>query len=384
MMKAPLGACYGLVLWFLAANTTMAAPPSPAHLADYDAELRGPDGRVDTGTLVARLKELGVGTYYWLVWHAETDWDDLKLFLPKARQANIEVWVYLVPPSEGSGTAGPPSKPFGLDFHRWAEEIARLSLQETNLTGWVIDDFCANHALFTPAYLRQMQARAKSINRHLMFLPLMYFSEINARFAEDYQPVIDGVVVAYLQDREEIERTWAFLNDAPIPAATDFVYPWDTPSHEGDFVMASQAAKVQAGGRCRIDFRERDDFNGPTAGYHFKQVLVDSKPVWEEDVAGGPTGWRQIQVDVTQAVQGRSNVTIAFRLLDKRGVSNFGVRWQLDKLRAENLQFAADLTTPQAWEKAAKGHFETGFGEPATGGKRRFHVPFISMTAGDA
>ena len=57
---------------------------SAFHLADYDAELRKPDGRVDTEAMVGRLKELGVTKYYWLVWHAPTDWDDLRTFLPKA------------------------------------------------------------------------------------------------------------------------------------------------------------------------------------------------------------------------------------------------------------------------------------------------------------
>ena len=70
------------------------------HLADYDSELRRPDGRVDIDAMVSRLKELGVTTYYWLLWHASTDWDDLKLFLPQAAEAGIDVWAYLVPPSE--------------------------------------------------------------------------------------------------------------------------------------------------------------------------------------------------------------------------------------------------------------------------------------------
>ena len=68
---------------------------SPPHFADYDSEPRRADGHVDGEALLARLKELHVTTYYWLVWHARTDWDDLKLFLPKAAEANIEVWVYL-------------------------------------------------------------------------------------------------------------------------------------------------------------------------------------------------------------------------------------------------------------------------------------------------
>src|SRR5215471_514150 len=107
------------------------------HLADYDAELRGPDGRVDTSAMVQRLKELGVTTYYWLIAHAATDWDDLKLFLPQAAKAHIEVWAYLVPPSESAPHySNLYPEPFRLDYLRWAQEIARLSLQHTNLTTW--------------------------------------------------------------------------------------------------------------------------------------------------------------------------------------------------------------------------------------------------------
>ena len=74
------------------------------------------------------------------------------------------------------------SEPFRLDYGRWAEEIARLSLQHTNLTGWVIDDFYANHEFFTPAAVRDLQNRAKGINPRLAFLPLMYFGEIRRPF----------------------------------------------------------------------------------------------------------------------------------------------------------------------------------------------------------
>jgi hypothetical protein len=358
--------------------------PTRPHLADYDAELRRADGRVDIDAMAARLKELGVTTYYWLVWHAPTDWDDLKLFLPKAAEAGIDVWVYLVPPSESPPKYGSQySEPFRLDYHRWAEEIAKLSLQHPNLTAWVIDDFYANHELFTSGYLREMQARAKRINPRLAFLPLMYFDEIRAKFAEDYRQVIDGVVVAYLQDRDEIEWTWAILNDAAVVPPGELGYPWNMPSEAGDFGMAGQSARVQPADRYVLSFRERDDFTGPTAGYHFKQVLVDGAVVWEEDVAGGPAAWRKVSVDVTEQMRGKASVTVAFRLLDKKGVSNFGVRWRLSELRAENLQFAADLGEPGKWKVERQGAFEASFGGEVKAGQRRFHIPFISMTAGD-
>lgn len=354
------------------------------HLADYDSEFRLANGRVDIDAMVKRLKELGVTTYYWLVWHAATDWDDLKVFLPKASRAGIEVWVYLVPPSESPPQYGSQySEPFRLDYGRWAEEIARLSLQHPNLTAWVIDDFYANHELFTPAYLRDLQTRSKGINPRLAFLPLMYPNEMRRKFVEDYRGVIDGVVVAYLQDRDDIERTWALLNDAALPPASELRFPWNTPSCAGDYGMASQSAKVLPANRYEVQFLERDDFIGPTAGYHYKQLLLDGTVVWEEDVAGESNSWHKVTVDLTQNVLGKTNVTLAFRLFDKRAVSNFGVHWRLAELRAENLQLAADLSKPQKWRLSERGAFEGGFGRATKSAQRRFHVPFVSMTAGD-
>jgi hypothetical protein len=358
-------------------------PFSRPHLADYNSELRGPDGRVDTDRMVKRLKELGVTTYYWLIWHAATDWDDLKVFLPEAAQAGIDVWVYLVPPSESPPNYGARySEPFRLDYVRWGEEIARLSVDHPNLTAWVIDDFYANHRFFTPAYLQKVQASAKAINPRLAFLPLMYFREMRPQFVADYRDVIDGVVVAYLQDREEIERTWAILNDATLPPTSELSHPWDTPSKAGDYVMASQSARVLPADWYEVRFLQRDDFKGPTAGYHYKQLLVDGTVVWEEDVAAGSSSWCKVAVDVTERVRGKTEITLAFRLLDKKGVSNFGVQWCVKELRGENLELAADLSELPKWTTSRQGAFETGFGVSPKVGQRRFHVPFISMTAG--
>jgi hypothetical protein len=355
------------------------------HFADYDSEPRRPDGHVDADPLLARLKELQVTTYYWLVWHAATDWDDLKLFLPKAAQANLQVWVYLVPPTESApqyGTAYP--EPFRLDYARWAEEIARLSLQHTNLTGWVIDDFYANHAFFTPDAVRGLQSQAKRLNPRLAFLPLMYFGEIRRAFVQDYHEVIDGVVVAYPQDRDEIDQARAILNDDAVALPGELSFPWSTPSQPGDFVQASQSAKVLAGTAQHLCFRERDDFSGPTTGYHFKQFLVNGAVVWEEDVAGGTNAWREIIVDVTPAARGNTNLNIAFGLLDKRGVSNFGFRWRVKDLQADGLALAAGLDHPQQWQVSQRGPFEAGFGDRLKPPEHRFHIPFIVMTAGHA
>ncbi len=206
-------------------------------LGDYDSELRLANGRVNIGMLATRLKDLGVTSYYWLLWHASTDWEDLKLFLPKAAEAGIAVTVYLVPPSESPPHADWYSEPFRLDYKRWGEEIARLSLEHPNLTSWIIDDFYANHELLTPVYVGDMQARAKKVNPGLVFMPLMYYSEINAQFAEDYRGVIDGVVVAYPHDREEISRARTPLNGRDSSDGGRFHIPFIvmTAGVEGEF-----------------------------------------------------------------------------------------------------------------------------------------------------
>src|SRR5438093_3969752 len=89
-----------LLLSALALPAAATPPGLSGILGDYDAEPRGGDGHVDVTRLAARLDSLGATTYCWLVWHRSTDWEDLQAFLPLADRAGIDVWVYLVPPSE--------------------------------------------------------------------------------------------------------------------------------------------------------------------------------------------------------------------------------------------------------------------------------------------
>ncbi len=357
------------------------AGPGAARLiiGDYDAELRGADRRVDCELLVRQLKALGVNTYFWLIWHAETDWDDLHRFLPLAREAGIDVWVYLVPPSEP-----PPSKPFGLDFVRWGQEIARLSLKHSNLKGWVIDDFYANGKILRPEYVAEVQKAAKAINPKLVFYPLMYFHEIHYVFTEAYGPVIDGVVVAYPQDREEIIRAAKVLRDEePLPARCRMEYPWEKPSHPGEMVQISRKVTPTPGRKkYAVTFRYRDSFTGPTEGYHFLQVLVDGRVVWEQDVAGGQFKWYPAHVDLTEAVAGKKQVTIALRCYDKKGVSNFGVWVEWGQVKLEGFrERELPIGDAKAWTVQARGEWSVRF-YPQRGGQGRLRLPFIVMPAG--
>jgi hypothetical protein len=163
----------------------------------YGAPPRLANGHVDNERLLKELRDIHANTYHWLIWTKTNDWDDLKLFLPKARAEKIKVWVTLVPPSESAPKTAWYSEPFRLDYVRWAEEFARLSLQETNLVAWSVDDFTHNLNFFTPEYLGKILNASREINPKLAFVPCCYFKAMTPQFAEKYAPLLDGILFPY-------------------------------------------------------------------------------------------------------------------------------------------------------------------------------------------
>ncbi|AUS09033.1 hypothetical protein C1X05_09365 [Laceyella sacchari] len=167
---------------------------------------------VDTPAMIKKLKELNVNTYYYLNWYQPTDWDDFKdEFLPAAKEAGINVVLYLVPPSESTGSR--KSYPYTTDYVAWGKAIAELSVQYDNLIGWAIDDFNHNLDFFTPEYMAKMREASTVINPNLKFLPsfmpLMYFPALTEEFLRTRGDYIDGVIVAYRDDPYRNTSVWS-------------------------------------------------------------------------------------------------------------------------------------------------------------------------------
>ncbi len=364
-----------------------AAAQTP-YIGDYDAELRLASDRkhVDCELMVQRLQELGANTYMWLMWHSPNDWDDLHDFLPLAQEANITVWAYLVPHSETAFQDGkmPYSEPFKLDYVKWAEEIAKLSLEYDNLVGYVIDDFWGNFdkpERFTPEYTRQMVEAGKAINPELRFYPLMYYRQFGLDFVEKLAPIIDGAVAAYPKDRAEIERALTFLNDEyMVPANVTIVYPPDKPSEAGDHGFITQTAKVTEAGQASATFAYADSYQGPTEGYHVMQLRVDDEVVWEEDAGGQDDA--EATVDLSEAVAGKDEIKLALGVFDKKGVGNYAVRARFSDLRVKGIQIPdADLSDSDSWAQDLAGAFQVQF-SPGYEGEGKFYLPLIVMPSG--
>jgi hypothetical protein len=173
-----------------------------------------PNGRTDVQKLVDQLVEIHANTYCFCIHGNTNQWDDLQLFLPLARKAGIRVWGSVVPPSESPPRSHAYAEPFRLDYERWAVEFAKLSLRETNLIAWSIDDFTHNLKIYTPEQVKKMLDAARVIHPHFAFVPCCYYSAVTPEFVKNYMPLLDGFLFPYRH-----ESGGANLKDADLVGA---------------------------------------------------------------------------------------------------------------------------------------------------------------------
>jgi hypothetical protein len=217
-----------------------ATQPNPAHdgsrtdrskvlmgtRATYCSAPRKADGRVDVDKLVHELVEAGANTYSFCIHAQATDWDDLKLILPRAREKQIRIWASIVPPSESPPRTKSYAEPFRLDYNRWAVEFANLSLRETNLVAWSIDDFTHNLSVFSPAYVTNMLAAQRKINPCLAFVPCCYFPAIKPQFVTNYCSMLDGILFPYRHESAGANLKDASLVEPELNKIKEAVGPW--------------------------------------------------------------------------------------------------------------------------------------------------------------
>ena len=102
-------------------------------------------------------------------------------------------------------------------------------------------------------------------------------------------------------------------------------YPWNQGSSAGDYAKVTQTIN---GSQITEDSHllrvwVRDDYNGGTSGYHFKQVVAGDTVLWEDDVSGNEGGWISADMNISDYIGEDLNLTL--RVYDKKGVGNFGV-----------------------------------------------------------
>lgn len=119
-----------------------------------------------------------------------------------------------------------------------------------------------------------------------------------------------------------------------------------TPTSAGAASQVARTAELEAGPHV-LTFDVRDSVTAVQANYHVFQALVDGQVVWERDVSGGTTAWEHVSVDVSAQTSGAASTTVSFRLLEKRGVTNFAVQVSLDSMALSGSSIDDD--DPGAW-----------------------------------
>jgi hypothetical protein len=171
------------------------------------------DGSPDIDATLSLIKELGVNCYTYLIaYRSDKELSALSDFCSKAEKEGIEVWVYLVPPTE----APKDYPPYGLDYLKWAEAIANISLQHPNLTLWMIDDFDHNLSFFTLDYTRQIYEKSKGINPNLLFGVCVYHENLK-KFADlGYLQYTDALLWGYQHNSSLYPDCGVYPNSLPL------------------------------------------------------------------------------------------------------------------------------------------------------------------------
>ncbi|MFC7440594.1 hypothetical protein [Laceyella putida] len=312
--------CCALMIPTAPASASNALPSPYPLVGDYGGEIREKKPRadglvhVDTEQTIRRLKELHVNTYFYLVWHEKSDWDDLrKEFLPAAHRAGIHVWVYLVPPSEAQLQR---SEPFGTDYIAWFRAVGRLSRHFPNLKGIVMDDFDNNASFFTPHYLKKAREAGLSENPQLRFYPQIYYPSLTPALLKQYHALFDGVVMSFRDDHyrntqkidrmiEQLDEVQSVLERVRLPfilmiyASRLSATPANPSVHyvEGALKLALTRLKLR-----RLDgvvtyvlqkeFHQEEDDCIAKSGYGYANLFAPAIPA-DESSAGHYVEWRQ-------------------------------------------------------------------------------------------
>ena len=380
-----------LLVSLLAFPALAKAPPSRVTkpiLGDFAGEIRRPDGHIDIDANIAALKAMSANTYFYLIWHKRTDWDDLPAFAAAARREGIDIWVYIIPWSETPlvKKSWGYSEPFRTDYIRWAEEIGRLSLEQPNIVGYVIDDFYTNTQpdRFSESYVEQMVSAGKRINPKLKFYPLVYFGQPWELFTERFGKLVDGVVAAYPKSRLQVGNALAYLNGQPHGVTATVELP-RTSSRPGDKGSVVTNLRVVDPANASVSFYWDSGDHGENSGYHMAFVRVDGRLIWQTDTAevAGDGGDHVVDLDLSRVVRRGDDVQIEIGIVERRGVSKYAVTARFDDIRLTGFDTRGEMVSERMWRKRVAGSFKVNI-FPAASERRELHLPMILMPAGES
>ncbi|GAA2096291.1 hypothetical protein GCM10009841_07990 [Microlunatus panaciterrae] len=316
-------------------------------LGDYGSPILEPEdasgvSRINVDATVKKLSEANINTYAYLICPdknanprvSSSQLDDLPAFSAAAGAAGIDVFVYLVPPTEAPQQA---YAPFHWDYKSWATHIAEIAAHVPSIKGIMIDDFGGNTQPradlsfhFTPAYVRDMMASARRVAPWLTFSPVLYYHDMLGPRAvlSDYRDAIQGVVFPYFGysdgqlvpgNTKDASRAYrqgvevARLLKCPSgPSCDQVVFPRRVHGDKtSDTATLTATFKPLPTQRRFVTIMTNDDRGTLGRGGYQVEILVDGKVV----AARAPrSGWQTQAFDITSATSGKNQANVQIRL----------------------------------------------------------------------
>lgn len=155
------------------------------------------------------LYRAGITRYYHLVYDqsfsgavSTSSWDSVGPLAEAMGSRGIEMIIYIVPPAE---TGGPATYlPYGHDYEAWATAVAELARKHPAIKGMAIDDMgggadSRKNGIFSPAYVRRIQARLKAIDHRLRLYGVLYAQDFSGQTSTigRLRSGLDGVIYPF-------------------------------------------------------------------------------------------------------------------------------------------------------------------------------------------
>ncbi|GAB3751714.1 hypothetical protein [Microlunatus parietis] len=125
-----------------------------------------------------------------------------------------------------------------------------------------------------------------------------------------------------------------------------------TATKDGSWAAAEQRISVPGDDQPRkLTFHHHDQDEAGLPGYQYKQLLVDGEVVWQTDITADPRmEWLKTTVDLTEALRGKTQATLSFRLFHAKGVGWWPADVAIDDLSAEGFTIkGGDFESETGW-----------------------------------
>lgn len=328
-------------------------------LGDYHGPIfHRADGRpttsIDAEATITALTAAHVNTYAYLIAPNQThdpavsrgQFEQLPAFADLAARAGIDVYVYLVPPTEAPEQ---DYAPYHWDYSAWTSAIGATAVRHPAIRGIIMDDFGGNvfarRSLgfhFTPDNVADMVAAARREAPWLSFLPILYYHDLIGPGAmlSEYRALIDGVIFPYFGYSDgrtvpgnTVDTSRALVQGLDVAGllkcysgetCTDLNFPPRSASSPiKDSATLSAVVSPLPNQRRLVRFAARDD-SGLAGGQAYTiKVLVDGVVAGTYRPQG--TNWATGAVDVTQLTSGVTEATIELEIVRSHGITDHSV-----------------------------------------------------------